>query len=143
MTRRAIEGAALEEVPVMATKKSAPAITLPDSLRSLQDAAAQQIQDLVDRLPDSPALAVEELRADLDKTRRDLTKRAEKAVREARVRAEAFAKTIRRQIEVSVAPVTRRFDVATRSDVDRLRKRIDQLERRIGKLSVAPTPTSR
>lgn len=127
----------------MATKKSAPAITLPDSLRSLQDAAAQQIQDLVDRLPDSPALAVEELRADLDKTRRDLTKRAEKAVREARVRAEAFAKTIRRQIEVSVAPVTRRFDVATRSDVDRLRKRIDQLERRIGKLSVAPTPTSR
>lgn len=143
MTRRAIEGAALEEVHVMATKKSAPAITLPDSLRSLQDAAAQQIQDLVDRLPDSPALAVEELRADLDKTRRDLTKRAEKAVREARVRAEAFAKTIRRQIEVSVAPVTRRFDVATRSDVDRLRKRIDQLERRIGKLSVAPTPTSR
>lgn len=127
----------------MATKKSAPAITLPDSLRSLQDAAVQQIQDLVDRLPESPALAVEELRADLDKTRRDLTKRAEKAVREARVRAEAFAKTIRRQIEVSVAPVTRRFDVATRSDVDRLRKRIDQLERRIGKLSVAPTPTTR
>ncbi len=127
----------------MATKKSAPAITLPDSLRSLQDAAAQQIQDLVDRLPESPALAVEELRADFDKTRRDLTKRAEKAVHEARARAEAFAKSLRRQIEVSVAPVARRFDVATRSDVDRLRKRIDQLERRIGKLSVAPTPTSR
>lgn len=130
----------------MATKKSTQAhaaTSLPDSLRALQSAAVQQWHDVLELLPESPAKAVEDLRADLGKTRRDLTKRAEKAVQQARSQAEAFAKKVRQQIEDSVVPVTRRFDVATRADVDRLRKRLDQLERRIGELSVAPTPTPR
>ena len=145
----------------MATKKATKAKTLPERIEEIQAAASKQMHEAIDFIGTEPRRvvdelrselgkaskklshraekAVQDLRSDIDKRRKDLTKRADKAVKDTRKRAEAFAKDVRKQVEQAVEPVTTRLDVASRTDVDRLRKRLDQVEKRIGQLA---TPTA-
>ncbi len=146
----------------MATKKSIKSKSIPERVEELQAAASKQVKDTLEFLAEEPRKIVANLRADLDKRgkkigkdaekavrglrsdiekrTKDLSKRAEKAVDETRKRAESFATDVRKQVEKAVEPVATRLDVASRADVDRLRKRLDQIEKRIGQLAPPAAP---
>lgn len=146
----------------MSTKKSTKAAGFPAQLEALGSAASKQVREAIEFIAEPPRKAVGELQADLtkrgkalrkraDKTlrelkgnvekgRKDLTKRAQKAVQETLDRAEAVARDLRRQLEAAVSPVASRLDVASRSDVDTLRKRLDRIERRMSELAAVPPP---
>lgn len=141
----------------MTTRKAKATMSLPERIGELQAAAAEQLHEAIDFLGTGPRKVARELQADLEKTRRKLSQRAEKAAktlqadveksrrdlakraghaaRDARRRVEAVAGNVRRQVEGAVAPVTKRLDVASRSEVDRLRKRLDQVEKRLRKVT--------
>jgi len=93
-------------------------------------------------LPPEPRKAVKRLTATVERTRHDLRKRAEKRVTEARKRAEKAVGTVRKRAEglveevheraeKVVTPLVRRLDVASRADIERLRKRLEHVERRL------------
>lgn len=121
----------------MATKKKK--VAAPRSLQSrlseIQGEAEKQLRAGLDRtlemLPPEPRKAVKRFSADLDKAQRDLRKRAENAVKDARKQAERFASDMQKRVEKAVAPVTSKLAVASRSDLDALRKRVDHLEKKI------------
>jgi len=141
----------------MATKHNASTITFPERIDEIQASASKQVKEAIDFLSAPPRAFAEEVGADLDKRRKAFSKRAEKivkslrsdfdkrtkdlgkradaAVNDARKRTEAIAKRVRKQVEAVVEPVTTRLNVATRADVERLRKRLDQIERRVGELA--------
>ncbi|HYD50177.1 MAG TPA: phasin family protein [Terriglobales bacterium] len=128
----------------MASKKKVNHNSFQSRLSSLQNEAQKQIRVGLDRtielLPAEPRKAVKRLSADVDKASRDLRKRAERAVNDARKQAERFAADFQKSIEEIVSPVTERLSVATRSDLEALRRRVDHLERRIE--SHTPSQTS-
>lgn len=122
----------------MATKKKAAPKTLQARINTIQNEAQKQIRAGFDRtvemLPAEPRKAVKKLTADVEKASRDLGKRADSAVKDARKRAEKLANDVQKQIESVVKPVAERleqFSLASRSDLNALRKRVDQLEKKI------------
>lgn len=118
----------------MASKKAS-SKSLQARLSAIQSQAQKQLREGIDRtielLPSEPRKAVKRFSNDVDKARRDLRKRADAAVKEARKRAERFASDVQSQIDKVVSPVTDRLSVASRSELDALRKRVEHLERRV------------
>ena len=108
---------------------------LPRRLGELQHTVEKQVRKNWDRatdlLPPTQRKAVKRFTADVDRAREDLRKRRDKMVADARKRAERFTVELQKRIERAVTPMTRRLDVASRAEVDRLHKRLHELERRV------------
>jgi polyhydroxyalkanoate synthesis regulator phasin len=108
---------------------------LPRRLGELQRAVEKEMrkrwEEATEMLPPAPRKAVKRLTANVDRMRHDLVKRGDKLAAEARKRAERLGTDLQKRIEGVVNPLTHRLDVASRADVDRLRRRVHDLERRI------------
>jgi polyhydroxyalkanoate synthesis regulator phasin len=119
---------------------------LPKRINELQRTVEKQVrktlEQATDLLPPAPRKAVKRMTANVDRTRADLLKRRDRMVAEARKRAERVTTDVRKRIEEAVSPLTERFDVASRAEVDRLRKRLHELERRIEAHGHHASPTA-
>jgi BMFP domain-containing protein YqiC len=110
-------------------------MAVPKRLSELQRTVEKQLRENLDRatelLPPAPRKAVKRLTANADRMRQDLLKRGDKLVTEARKRAERVSADVQKRFEDVVAPLTNRLDVASRTEVERLRKRLHEVERRL------------
>ena len=85
----------------------------------------------LDLLPAGPRKTVKDVSARVAKVRTDLRKQGRAALTRADARREKLVATIEKQAAQVIRPIVRGLDVATRADLDALRKRLTQLERRI------------
>lgn len=90
-----------------------------------------------DLLPAPQRKALQRVTTNLERFRHDLRQRGNKAVMTMRKRVEATSADVQKRVEGVLNPITKRFDVASRADVDRLRKRLEQLERRLAHKAAA------
>lgn len=108
---------------------------LPRRIGELQRTVEKEVRrrwdEATELLPPAPRKAVKRLTANVDRVRHDLVKRGDQLAAEARKRAERLGTDLQKRIEGVVTPLTHRLDVASRADVDRLRKRLHELERRM------------
>jgi BMFP domain-containing protein YqiC len=108
---------------------------LPQRIGELQREAEKRFNKGWDRamelLPPAPRKAVKQFTTNVERARHDLRKRGDKVVADVRKRTESLTADVQKRIEGAVTPLTRRLDVASRSEVERLRRRLDHLERRI------------
>jgi BMFP domain-containing protein YqiC len=108
---------------------------LPKRISELQRTVEKQLRKNWDRatemLPPAPRKAVKRLTANADRVRSQFRKRGDRLVAEARKRADRLSTDVQKRIEEAVTPLTSRLDVASRAEVDRLRKRVHELERRL------------
>jgi len=109
--------------------------TLPKRLDEVVGRAEKLLNETwdqaLDLLPSGPRKTVKEMTARVTKARADLRKRGRAALTRAGARRERLVTRIEKQAAQVVRPIVHRFDVATRSDLDALRKRLTQLERRV------------
>src|ERR1035437_11204389 len=91
----------------------------------------QGLDDVTELLPAAPRKAVERLTADVERMRHDLRKRGDKVLADTRKRTERLTAEIQKRVEGAITPLARSLDVASRTEVERLRKRLEHLERRI------------
>jgi polyhydroxyalkanoate synthesis regulator phasin len=99
--------------------------------RTLQKRVRSGIDDVTDLLPAGPRKALKRLTANVERAQTDLRKNAEKALNKARKRAEDVADNVQERIGGVVSPLVKRLDVASRTDVNHLNKRVRDLERRL------------
>ena len=108
---------------------------LPRQLSELEVTVEKRVRKGLDQvtemLPPAPRKAVKRLTADVERMRHDLRKRGDKMLADTRKRTERFAAEVQKRVEGAITPLTRNLDVASRTEVDRLRKRLDQLEHRL------------
>jgi polyhydroxyalkanoate synthesis regulator phasin len=108
---------------------------LPRRFNELQRTFEKQVRKTWDRatdmLPPAQRKAVKRMTANVERARHDLRKRGDKMMADARKRAERFTEQVQKRVEKAVTPLTRRLDVATRGEVERLHKRLHELERRV------------
>jgi hypothetical protein len=120
----------------MATRAKRAAAVSGVSLRQAQDRAVKMLRSArkqVDRyLPDRPR-GLSDLQANVERVTRDLDKARSRVLQRARHRFDAFLGDIERAATDAMKPIVGRLDLATKSDVDRLRRRITQLEKRATK----------
>jgi polyhydroxyalkanoate synthesis regulator phasin len=107
--------------------------------RTLEKRVRKGWEEATGMLPPAPRKAVKRMTADVERLRHDLMKRGEKVVTEARKRAERAGADLQKRVERAVTPLASRLDVASRGDVERLRKRVHELERRIESHGHAPS----
>jgi polyhydroxyalkanoate synthesis regulator phasin len=110
-------------------------------------------EDIVEMLPPGPRKAVKRLSAEVERVRQEWLKRSDRMVGDARKRAKDFAKgaekrvrksldplckrieqsvePMQKRLEKSIKPLMTRLDVASRKDIERLQRRLQQLERRV------------
>lgn len=119
----------------MATRAKKTPMTVGVNLREAQDQAAalfKKARKQVDHyLPAAPRKRLAEIEARVERATRDLEKAGERAVKQARTRVESLLGGFERTALGAVKPLVSRLDVASKSDVDRLRKRIAELEKRV------------
>jgi len=119
----------------MATKAKRTPMTIGLNLREAQDQAAtllrkarKQVDDL---LPAVPRKRLAQFEARLERATKGLEKARTRAVRDARTRVEAFLGDVEKTAVSAVKPFVARLDLASKTDIDRLRKRITELEKRV------------
>jgi vacuolar-type H+-ATPase subunit H len=114
---------------------------LPRRVNELQRTAEKQVRKTMNRamelLPPAPRKAVKQMTARFERARHDLSKRGDKVVADVRKRAESLRVDVRKRIEKAVTPMTRQLDLASRTEVDRLNRRVHALERRLEHSSAA------
>jgi hypothetical protein len=84
-------------------------------------------------LPEGPRKQLAEFEARVERATRDIGKARDRAVKQARSRVEALVDGVEKTALGVVKPVVHRLDLASRADVERLRRRIADLEKRVGK----------
>ena len=108
---------------------------LPRRVSELQHTVEKQVRRTfaraTDLLPPTPRKAVKRMVADAERRGEHLRKRGDKAVADVRKRVERWTTDVEKRFKEAVAPVTARLDVASRADVDRLRKRLEHIEHRL------------
>ncbi len=101
----------------------------------LRKTAEKQVRQGIDQaigmIPPAQKKAFKTATTNLATARKDFRKRAEKLVAEVQDRTETIVGDVQERFAKVVEPVTRRLDVASRADVERLRTRLDHIERRI------------
>lgn len=113
------------------------------SLRSAQDRATEiweQARKQVDRyLPEGSAKQLGQLRTRVQRTARDLEKARDRALKDTRSRFESVLSGLEKTAAGVMKPIVDRLDIASKSDVDRLRRRIADLEKRLHKVRTTAT----
>ena len=123
----------------MATKKAKKVVgwrqALPKQFNELQASVEKQVRKGLDQvtemLPAEPRKAVKRLTADVDRMRHDLRKRGDKVLAATRKRTEKFTAQVQKRVEGAITPLTKSLDLASRTEVERLRKRLEHLEHRV------------
>ena len=104
---------------------------LADLQRTAQRETRKRWDEMTDLLPPAPRRALKRLTTNVERAGQDLRKRSDRAVSEARKRAERLADEVQKRFEGTIQPFMSRMDVASRKDLDRLHKRLHELERRL------------
>jgi BMFP domain-containing protein YqiC len=108
---------------------------MPKRLSNLGETARKRIRkqwnETVEMLPPVPRKALKRLTANVDRARHDLRKSGDRVVADVRKRAERLADEAQKRFEGTIEPLMNRLDVASRKDMDRLQRRLHELERRI------------
>ena len=79
--------------------------------------------------------AVQDLLKQAQKLRGDLQKRAERAVKDLEERGQRIVALIEKQAEKGVEPIVRGLNLPTRDEVEKLKKRMAQLEKRLDEMA--------
>jgi polyhydroxyalkanoate synthesis regulator phasin len=141
------------EMISMATKKNTVGVAdlgrIPLSIRNLPSQVRETVETLqkdggkvLSRIGREAATIVTqdprrnlEVLVDRAKTlRKDLRKRADRAVQQVESRGQKLIKRIEKGAESSLDPVLRRLRIASRSELETLRKRVHGLEQRVAEL---------
>ena len=108
---------------------------MPKRLSKLGETASKRIRkqwnETVEMLPPVPRKALKRWTANVDRARDDLRKSGDRVVADVRKRAERLADEAQKRLEGTIGPLMNRLDVASRKDMDRLQRRLHELERRI------------
>jgi BMFP domain-containing protein YqiC len=108
---------------------------MPKRLSELQRTAQKRIrkqwESTVDMLPPVPRKALKRLTANVDRAGQDLRKSGERVVADARKRAQRLTGGVQKRLESTIEPLITRLDVASRKDIERLQRRLHDLERRV------------
>lgn len=108
---------------------------MPKRLTELRKTARQRMrkgwEETIEMLPPVPRKALKRLTANVDRARHDLLKSGDRMVADARKRAERLAGEVQKRLESTIEPLMTRLDVASRRDIDRLQRRLHELERRV------------
>lgn len=92
-------------------------------------------KDAVDLLSKDRQKAVQEILAQAQKLRTDLQKRAERAVKDLEERGQRIVAVIEKQAKEGVEPIVRGLNLPSRDDVEKLKKRLSMLEKRIDEMA--------
>ncbi len=79
--------------------------------------------------------AVQDLLAQAQKIRSDIQKRAERAMKDLDEQRQRILALIEKQAEKSVEPIVRGLNLSTRDEVEKLKKRLTQLEKRLDEMA--------
>ncbi len=122
-------------MPAKMSKAEGWRVAMPRRLRDLRRTAERRMrkqwEEAVEMLPPVPRKALKRLTANVERARHDLAKSGDRVVADARKRAERFAGQMQKRFEHTIEPLISRLDVASRKDVDRLQRRVHELERRV------------
>jgi BMFP domain-containing protein YqiC len=120
---------------VKSTRAESWSTAMPKRLSELQRTAQKRIrkqwENTVAMLPPVPRKALKRLTANVDRAGQDLRKSGERVVADARKRAQRLADDAQKRLESTNEPLITRLDVASRKDIERLQRRLHDLERRI------------
>lgn len=98
---------------------------------TVEKEAQKRLDQVTDLLPANQRKTVKQLRADVKQFRTDLRKRGERMAADLRKRAGRLNSDVQKRLEETIEPITSRLDLASRSDIVRLQKRLHELERRL------------
>jgi len=122
-------------MPAKSTRAEGWSRVMPKRLSELGETARKRIRkqwaETVEMLPPVPRKALKRLTANVDRARHDLRKSGDRVVAGARKRAERLADEAQKRLESTIEPLMNRLDVASRKDIDRLQRRLHELERRV------------
>jgi BMFP domain-containing protein YqiC len=108
---------------------------MPKRLSELGETARKRIRkqwnETIEMLPPVPRKALKRLTANVDRARHDLRKSGDRVVADVRKRAERLTDETQKRLETTIGPLMNRLDVASRKDMERLQRRLHELERRI------------
>jgi len=119
---------------------------MPEQVAEIEAAVEKRVRKGVEQfaelIPANPRKALRKVTADVKRIRRELEKRGDKLVLDVRKsaknlggelqkRAEELGDELQKRVDGVLAPLAKRLDVASRTDVDRLRKRLEHVERRL------------
>lgn len=97
--------------------------------------ATKTWKQALDLLPNGPRKRVKSTVANVEKTAANLQKRGERALQNARKQGENLVSRIETAAVEAVKPIVSRLDIASRNDVERLTRRVAQIERRFSRKS--------
>jgi hypothetical protein len=84
-------------------------------------------------LPAGPRKRVKTAAARVEKRATDLQKRGERVLKNARRQGENLVSRVETRAVEAMKPIVRRLDIASRNDIERLSRRVAQLERRFSR----------
>ena len=99
--------------------------------KALKDATAQ-IEKVTVAVQKRQARALKDVTAQIGQVTAAVQKRQKRVLKEVTARRDRLVATVEKQAVAVVKPIVARLDVASRTDVDRLSKRVSQLEKRVG-----------
>jgi polyhydroxyalkanoate synthesis regulator phasin len=92
-------------------------------------------KDASELLSSNRQKAVQDLLKQAQKLRGDLQKRAERAVKDLEKQGQRIVALIEKQAEKGVEPIVRGLNLPTRDEVETLKKRMAQLEKRLDEMA--------
>jgi len=110
---------------------------LPRRFTELQATVEKRVRkgldEVAEMLPMEPKKVVKRLTADVERVRHDLRKRGEalrkqgdKMFADTRKRTEKFTTQVQKRVEGAIVPLTKSLDLASRTEVEKLRKRLER-----------------
>jgi hypothetical protein len=121
-----------KEVTTMKAKKPASwTKVVTQRIREMQRAAEKGWERGVKMLPPVWRKRANRLTADVERASREWRKRGERTLANVRKATEGLATRAEKGVADVLTPMRRRLDVPTRAEVDRLRKRLEHIERRL------------
>jgi poly(hydroxyalkanoate) granule-associated protein len=94
-------------------------------------------KDAGDLLGKDRKKAVQELLSQAQKLRNDIQKRAERALKDLEERTQQLISAIEKQAGKGVEPILRSLNLASRDEVDKLKKRLNQIEKRLEEVAAS------
>lgn len=109
--------------------------SLPVSLRDVQHRANTVLRDARKRvdamLPAGPRKEIARIEARVSRLQKDVEKAGKQARKRFETRSRRLLTTAEKRVAAVVKPIVTRLDLASKGDVDKLRKRIGDLERKV------------
>lgn len=104
---------------------------LPTQPRKVLKDATAQLEKVTVAVQKRQARALKDVTAQIEQVAAAVQKRQKRVLKEVTARRDRFVATVEKQAVAVVKPIVARLDVASRTDVDRLSKRVALLERRV------------